>query len=404
MGMTGLRYITGDFNQIDGQLLQPELWRKLGWKEVQGLGQEFSNRQPVPTCKSKTIKDFIWISPELAEYFESVATLDDLFPDHAVLYARFKPWSRPESIPFWRKPRPINWKKMPSSLPTTSSNPICTNADDEIVRIASEFEQRANLASFETTGSIAQKGRSKTTGTVEKRSYTKPLSKSREGDAVPSFFGISLQHTRWFRQLRRLEAYKRIPEDNKTLQQKIQQDRVWRSILKAPGFPFGFRKWWNSSVAPFAATPTDIPLDAPSQSTAILVCDIFELYVKQLEQTLIHELTQKAVHNRANNPNKIFEDIRKPTTCPVQTLADTQEDVVVMIDESNLILSFEQEVPFVRQQPLLHENGSCRILNIEGNNVTVDNINNVVVGSKLKQETFEASLPKLFQKFADEWT
>ena len=79
MGMTGLRYITGDFNQIDGQLLQPELWRKLGWKEVQGLGQEFSNRQPVPTCKSKTIKDFIWISPELAEYFESVATLDDLF-------------------------------------------------------------------------------------------------------------------------------------------------------------------------------------------------------------------------------------------------------------------------------------------------------------------------------------
>lgn len=75
-----------------------------------------------------------------------------------------------------------------------------------------------------------------------------------------------------------------------------------------------------------------------------------------------------------------------------------------MIDESNAIISFDTEVVFVCDQPLLHETGSCKILNIDGNNLKVDNIANITVGTKLKQETFEASLQKLSQKFAEEWT
>ena len=50
MGMKGFRYIMGDFNQLDGQLLQPELWRKLGWKEIQTLGFELFGREPCNTC------------------------------------------------------------------------------------------------------------------------------------------------------------------------------------------------------------------------------------------------------------------------------------------------------------------------------------------------------------------
>ena len=59
---------------------------------------------------------------------------------------------------------------------------------------------------------------------------------------------------------------------------------------------------------------------------------------------------------------------------------------------------------FDKSQSLLHENGACKILNIEDNVVTVDTLDNIQVGSKLKQETYEASLAKLFQRFGEEWT
>ena len=407
MGMSGLRYIMGDFNQTDGQLLQPELWKKLGWKEVQNLGKELFNQEPKPTCKSKSIKDFLWISPELAEHFESVSTIDDLFPDHAVLYARFKPWAHPEPIPFWRKPKPISWDKLPKTLPKSLDTPVQTNPDDEIARIATAFEERVNSAHINTTGvclNSAHKGRSKTSSTVNKRVYTKTTTKSREGDITPTFFGISLQHTRWFRQLRRLESYKRMTDQDRTLQQKIQQDRVWRSILKSTGFPFGFRKWWCLTVAPYAGAPTEIPVTPPSQGTATIIYDIFEVQVKLLEQQLLQNLTQKAVQNRINNPNKIFEDIRKPCTNPVQTLAEVQEDTVVMIDESNCTVSFEHPARFVKHLPLIHDNGACKIVNMDDNMVQVDSLENISVGTQLKQETFEASLTTLFQKFGEEWT
>ena len=407
MGMKGFRYIMGDFNQLDGQLLQPELWRKLGWKEIQTLGFELFGREPCNTCKSKTIKDFIWISPELAAYVESVTTLDDLFPDHSVLFAKFKPWSKPEPIPLWRKPKVIDWKNIPSALQSTGSKQSLQNVDAEIAEIAATFEERVHQTSLRTKGTgltEAQRGRAKTTDTKEIREYSKPLSKSREGDSLPSYIGISLQHSRWFRQLRRLETLKRMPEVNSSLQQKIQQDRVWRAILKAPGFPFGFRKWWSTAVPQFAGTPVVIPLDPPSKAEAIIICDIFETQVRQLEQNLIQQLTQKAAHNRINNPNKIFDDIRKPATSPVQTLADLKEAAVAVIDESNTVLHLEETTAFVREQPLLHDNGSCKIIEIKQNQIKVDNLTNLLVGTRVRQETYEASLQKLFQKFGEEWT
>ena len=67
--LKGPRFIMGDFNQEDGFLQQPKLWEKLGWKEVQSLQQGRFGTEKAKTCKQATTKDFIWVSPELAQFF-----------------------------------------------------------------------------------------------------------------------------------------------------------------------------------------------------------------------------------------------------------------------------------------------------------------------------------------------
>ena len=117
------------------------------------LGYNYHGRPITKTCKSKTVKDFIWISPEMVPYFRSVETIDDLFPDHSVLFAKFSSWGTQEKIPLWRKPKPIDWDKVqmpihehsPSSYRNESRLEAVTT-DEAILQIAKEFEDRVNQA------------------------------------------------------------------------------------------------------------------------------------------------------------------------------------------------------------------------------------------------------------------
>ena len=140
----------------------------------------------------------------------SVDTL--AFKDHAVLSAKFRSFGKPSKIPLWRQPKPIPWAKIPVDMPAGDFSFPYDQPENFCTKLANEFEARANAMSFQSLGQPlldCQKGRSHTSEVrmvPESQSILRP---GRHGDAQPQFFGIHVTHKRWFKQLRRLEAYPR---------------------------------------------------------------------------------------------------------------------------------------------------------------------------------------------------
>ena len=79
----GFRVICGDFNQPIRALPQTEEWSKLGFVEIQEYAWQKWNRPIEFTSKSLAVRDYVWISPELIPYLESVHTDDSWFADHS---------------------------------------------------------------------------------------------------------------------------------------------------------------------------------------------------------------------------------------------------------------------------------------------------------------------------------
>ena len=63
-----------------------------------------------------------------------------------------------------------------------------------------------------------------------------PVKKGRKSDAQPTFHGISLQHARFFRQLRRLQSLLRlVTKGVVTINAQLNRDETWKAIRCAAG-------------------------------------------------------------------------------------------------------------------------------------------------------------------------
>ena len=87
-------------------------WADLGWINVQTWAAQVLNKPVQFTCKNKTTKDHLFLSPELARYLLDVEVDDTWFPDHAILYAKFRPLGELPLLPLWKKPKPIDWSSV----------------------------------------------------------------------------------------------------------------------------------------------------------------------------------------------------------------------------------------------------------------------------------------------------
>ena len=91
-----------------------------------------------------------------------------------------------------------------------------------------------------------------------------PRRKARVGEVAPTFLGVSLQHARYFKQLRRLQALsQQLRSGLGTLNSQLNREATWRAIRFAAGFPGGFGIWWGvQGLSP--VWPVGLPLVCPS--------------------------------------------------------------------------------------------------------------------------------------------
>ena len=77
-GCAGARFIAGDFNGDESHYSVLQVWQQMGWQEIQDLQFHRTGQGPWPTCKHLTRPDRLYVSPELARFFQSAA-VDDIF-------------------------------------------------------------------------------------------------------------------------------------------------------------------------------------------------------------------------------------------------------------------------------------------------------------------------------------
>lgn len=404
--LRGPRFIMGDFNQEDGLLTQPQIWERLGWREAQSLQQERFGDEIVATCKQSTTKDYLWMSPELVQFFRRAEVVNHVYPDHGALLAHFWFFGHDTFVHLWRQPKPIPWEECKGKIAEgQSSFHDLTSPEEKCIAIAQTFEERvhANLVLQDKPGLLPMhKGRSQTMETRKINYHTKPLKPGRQGDTMPEFQGLCLQHQRWFTQHRRLESlarlYKAMPWNQK---QFIHATREWRAVLKAPGFG-GFGKWWSKLQHKLANAPQIITDQLPTESDLCAISLTVLAEVRWFERSLQADLIAKAKHNRAMNLNKVFKDFAKPAVSPVSVLQDSICAQVVDVDPSDSSITLDNSCDFWPGELVSSVGPFTPIIACE-DKLWLESVQGFAVGQTVRQEKFIGQLDEMFLRFQSEW-
>ena len=406
LNMPGMRFICGDFNQ-EQDLPQVEIWKSAGWKEVQMMHAERTGTPCQATCKMKSRKDFIWISPELQPYFDCIDVVPHVFPDHSAVCAHFHPLGPGEKVHHWHQPRPLPWDLLKGTLPDLQATIDTTKSpDDQCAEIGSKFEHRFNQQLRQQANRDlfpCEQGRCSIFTTKSFKPHSKPLKPSREGDHQPQYHGLSLQHQRWFTQLRRVASLTRLyARECWDLQQETHALREWRAIHRAAGFQPNFTTWWQSVSHKLDHAPEDLPLELPTRANLTGILATLDREVRSFERTLQASFRDKAQNNRACNPNKVFRDFSKPLAQPVQILDHSVAATVVQVDHEEGSMILDRPVKF-GPGPLAGPSGLFQPHICCEDTIWAAPEHLAEPGSIIRQELLIGKLDDLFQTFEQEW-
>eukprot|EP00435_Cladocopium_sp_Y103_P015856 s1818_g3.t3 len=371
---SGLRFITGDLNQPHLALNSIRHWESLGWVNAQYWALQKLGRPLQPTCKGVSIKDHLYLSPELALYLEDVTVDATFFKDHALLAAHLSDLGSPPLMPLWRQPAMIDWSQIPDLDDT--AEPCHGSASDQYRQVMSQLERavdQALLGASKPCLLARQKGRGATQEIHWVSEHSQPPKHGRHGELQPSFHGIDPTHALWLRQVRRVVNLQKLASrPSHTAQQKGHAYQLWSSILNSKGFPPCFAAWWNDTHGSIAA----ISEHMPTAGTLAVVAKQLEADLTHMEKVLNKTRVGQAKQSRQDDPNVIFRDIRKEPPKPCQTLLTTCRALVTEVQ----IIHAEADklwLPAVPPNPL---------------------------GQQVKQDKYIGHLADMFREFGQEWS
>lgn len=403
---SGPRIIMGDWNQPAGVLSQEKVLLAKGFVEIQVLAEQLLHRKPSPTCKGSTIKDFMWISPELIPMLLDVNVDQFAFPDHAVLSASFRSFAEKQPIQTWPKPAPIPWEEIESPLedpPSVDIQPDCLQ--DALVQIMENLEDGAHrhLCQNRKQGLHPKhKGRCKTIAPVKCKHPIPSLPNGRKGDHQPGYFGENFQHYMWLKQLRRLQSLVKLLHSSSTPSHIEHGTKLWEVIRKAPGFPTDFAKYWLQRNVVLPNSPCVIPHALPSHEVAMCIHTTFEIEFRQLEQALWAKRGATARASRLLDTNKVFMDVAKPRAQPVQTLVKSVIADVTQVSEDGMSIFFESH-QFEYGLPTFGPHGLLKVNNIEPGKLLLDQSASIEPGDVIRQQEPCGQTAEVTKEFEALW-
>ena len=402
---TGPRFILGDFNLTPEAVAHAAEWRSFGFEEVQTVAAQKYGWVPRVTCKAASRKDMIWVSSELRACLTSVEVLDDWFPDHSVLRAKFQAGDHFVTRFVW--PRPARCE-VDVALPTAAfEGDAAASPRSRYEALWHAYEERLSCAKVQASRAPlthAQRGRGRTLETKLVRVSAAPCRKARDGDFQPEYYRANIGLAQWTRQVRRLQAYcQAFSSQPATVQADEARVSLWKAILSSSGFHPSFAAWWASRPVQCPGEPVAIPVLAPAGPVAQAIFAAMQTALQLQERALQKERRSQAASRRASNPSLLFRDLRPARSSPVQTLVEgpqakvcevRREDGCVVLESPALWLP---EVPFV-----------CKHCPVDVHHAEPDclygDVFHLCPGDTVEQRVHLAALPDLFRAFSDEWS
>lgn len=409
----GPRVICGDFNQSYDALPQIQVLLNAGFVELQQFAKQKWQRPISNTCKGKSVKDFVWISRELIPHLTDIIVDPTWFADHSLVYGSFSPLTHEHKIPIWRKPKPVEWPITTDNdddlthYHTTSAPGGASDIDSAFSSIFGDFEAWGD-AKLKTEGKQGllpnQKGRCCTKEVQWGEPHSTPPKLSRRGEFVPSFVGENFHHYSWLRQLRRLQSLKLLLTTPIVTFPKFEHAQaLWSSIIRAKGFPKGFRAWWPNRSIVLPNSPFNIPVHLPNNEVVQAIFVGFQAEFKQLEAQLKAKQIRLAKQRRLDDTHCIYRDVAKPRAVPVHTLVTHTSTAVLTVSDDAKSVQIEPNT-LSPSQPVFGPQGMLHISSFSDDTLVFDKDPGLHSGDLLSQDRFRGTTSEVFDAFREYWS
>ena len=403
----GPKFIAGDFNQEPGMLPAVQELESEGWADVQTIAYRLWNVSPSVTCKGKTRKDYLYLSPDAIDLVQRVWIQHDRFPDHAILGVELAMPGRSDPIPRWPKPSCIDYRTIGKVVDAGFSQ-WGTMSDDQTEKFQSIWhahEQQVDhtLKNAGKPGLLPkQRGRAQHTQVEYHTPQVAAMKPSREGEPTLNIAGPTLQLKRWFLQLRRLINLGRCapagPEPPTP-----HAIALYHKIMHAPGFLPTFAEWWTTRPIPSEQTPAYLPGEVPHKQLVQAIANNIELHVRHLETMIKNDRLKQARSKHQTNANAVFQDVKGEGTKPVETLLEVTQAVIVDIpDETTVVL--DRQAAFVEGLPILGGATPIDMVIQSGDQVWFAEDHEFQIGQTITQRRKLGTLDELFCAFGNEWS
>ena len=267
---------------------------------------------------------------------------------------------------------------------------------------AKDFHQKAGQSTLQPR----QLGRATTVEVKWVRPFDTPVKPNRKGDIQSKLTTNNLQHSRWTKQVRRLQHYARFASAASNPCAPDHKANLWRSILQATGFTPGFGVWWSKLYKNFANSPAHLPTFPPNGDVANAIFLEFVHHYRELEYSIQQSRMHQAVQRRAKDPLLIYRDLQRERAEPVQTIV-VQQNITILHEEPRDQQQLEMELAHPMPEGLHH----VEVQGIPTNVQVVEPTHVVVPEAVAKQcdgnlvvKHVIGDVPQILDQFEKEWS
>ena len=330
--------MVGDFNHDSTKL----------HAEAQMHAQRLWGVEPVATCKHATIRDYIWMSPEVLELLASVA-VQEVFTEHSTLVVGLKVPCQPPPRHCWPLPAEIPWSCVDRPAWHAHAAPAALPDSDPTKQFAalSRHAERS-LAGFVKD---APEGRlpSRCFGRGQRLKPTSDygtasLRASRPGEECVRHDFLGREVQRWFKQLRRIQSLLQSARAGKdTLSAVSYRASLWKSIRHAPGFQGGFACWWQRRSSKLVGSPACIHHALPPLSVIERIFDDFRNNYRAFEHWHLRRRCQVLDSRHQASMSQLFCELRPDRPDQLDTLTVRNEYAILAVEPDEQLIHIDPE-------------------------------------------------------------
>jgi len=328
----------------------------------------------------------------------------DKWADHATVEATFKMHGKQQVSQVWRQPQPFPW---PTNWDCQLDFDITADSTMAYAQFWQQLETQAQCWNAQQGKYIsrAQCGRAQTLATQTRKWQGSPPKLGREGEVQPKYFGISLQHARYFRQLRRLQALTQLLKKGLASDNAITNaQETWRAIRGAAGFPGGFVHWWAQHGLGFTlASPLQLPYFLPALEVVESLFEGFHSFVKAYEGRLAQRRYQYGTERRREDMNLVFQDCKAEPPPVVDTLLDRVEVAVEEVRPEDSSVVLVRPVELLHGLPVVIHGHAHEVLVHEHDQVWLSSVEGLAPGHVLTQERVVMTDAAVLDRFRQTW-